>query len=148
MALCAACSSGLLLFLAPNHPMRGTLRLSLLLDRRGTGGFLHIPVVLIDAYAEDSEVGSRKPFPTSPQFRRINSYRSYRLVIVDPLSPESSNLSIFGPLYVVPPENISPTLSQLDIHLGSLKKDIRYQFTDGCHCCRSSCIPGVPSWTM
>jgi hypothetical protein len=143
MARCAARSSGLLLVLAPKHPMgdfaycpyrwipeeQEAFRTSLKPPRTLHELPAATPVVLMYAYAKDSEVGSRGPFLTSPQFRRVNSSRSHRLLIFDPLGPESSSLSSFGPLYVVPSEDISPTPSQLDIHLGNLKKDKRYQFT-------------------
>lgn len=76
------------------------------------------PHIRIYALANDTPGTSRGPRISSPQFKRINSCKTARLIIVDILQPEG--LDIQGPLYVIPSDDLSAMDEHLDLHRRNL----------------------------
>ncbi|THX42150.1 hypothetical protein D6D11_08328 [Aureobasidium pullulans] len=135
MTECARRRSGLLVVLAPGHPMgdfafcryRWSIKEQEAFAREERPPRLshqlspHTPCVPLTFYVRHRECSFQGPEVTAPQFRRLNSSPLHRLTVWDLLGPEGNFLPILPA--VIPSDDISPTQHQRDVFNANLSRD-------------------------
>jgi hypothetical protein len=135
MEQCASRLSGLLVVLSRDHPM-GDFAFC---RYRWTPEEVHAyyaykkppctistlpadtPAVPLHIFTKNKEGTFRGPSISAREFRRLNSCRNPRLLVFDMFSLEGRD--IFGPLLVIPSEDMQPTAEQRTLYKENLQTD-------------------------
>jgi hypothetical protein len=127
MSRCAEHQSGLILVLSRAHPLGDFAYCRYAWTAQERHDFFqhhkvpctmsHLPsatpVVPLLLYTRKREATTRGPSLTAAEFLRLNTFPQARLLIFDVFGVEGS--SIYGPLLVVPSDDIRPTAAQVDL---------------------------------
>jgi hypothetical protein len=141
MKQCALNGRGLLIVLARQHPMADYAYCRYTWTPRERQAFLErgVPpatisdlpaaasVILVHIYTKSKAMTSRGPSFSPPEFVRLDGCRVNRLLIFDMLGAEGSD--IFGPLTVVPSDDVSVSSGERAFYIENLRKD-KKQFSD------------------
>lgn len=140
MSRCAAHQSGLIIVLSRTHPLGDFAYCRYAWTAQQQQDFFqyhkvpctisHLPsttpVIPLLLYTRKREATTRGPSLTATEFMRLNTCPQVRLLIFDVFGLDGS--SIYGPLLVVPSDDIRPTTAQVNLFQSNSNKSKDEEF--------------------